>query len=211
MPVAESTRTLEKRLSRYRKELRGIGGAVGIEHRWAARFISRLQGLVLPHHHLRPRRIFGPTRQCWCAVGGVVLEVELMGKLVQHHVLAIERIRPAPLRRVPGQDDRSKPIRCVTEEGLLAFLPNGSLQMSLSGHVVRGRIDQDTAQLRIIVSLAMEQEKAGLRRNRQANFIGKFETAAAFEPLLGQEDPDVAQELILIRWREPAGRTVNCA
>jgi hypothetical protein len=57
--------------------------------------------------------------------------------------------------------------------------------------------------MRVVIGFTVKKEKAGLGRDRQADFIGNFEPTAAFEALLGQENLNVTQEFSLIRGRKP--------
>jgi hypothetical protein len=99
----------------------------------------------------------------------------------------------------------------MSEQTLPAFFPDGPLKVPLALRYVRRRIDKNRAQLWIIVCFAMQEEKARLGRDREADLISKLETTAAFESLLGQEDLDMAQELSLILGREPSkDRKVTC-
>ena len=89
-----------------------------------------------------------------------------MRKLVQHQIPAIRRIRRAPFRGVPGENNRSQPVLRVAEQMLFSHFPDRPLQMPLSLSNVGRWINKDGAQLRIVVGLAMQEEKAGLGRNR---------------------------------------------
>jgi hypothetical protein len=79
--------------------------------------------------------------------------------------------RPLPQTRLLVSDRRSADETCA---GL------GDVSM---------RIDEDDLQIREVVRLAVEQEKARLRRDRHANRVGHLEPAAALECLLGEEHP----------------------
>ena len=65
-------------------------------------------------------------------------------------------------------------------------------------HQIGRRIDQDGDEVRIVVGLAMQQQDAGLRGDRDADLVGDLQAAAAFEALLGKEHLDVPEELVLI-------------
>jgi hypothetical protein len=90
----------------------------------------------------------------------------------------------------------------MTEQALPAFFPDRPLKMPLTVGDVGRWIDQDGAQLRVIIGLAMQEEKAGLGRDRQAHFVRQLETTATFELLLGQKDPDMSEKFGLILGRE---------
>ena len=57
--------------------------------------------------------------------------------------------------------------------------------------------------MREVVGLAMQKEKASLRRNRNTDLIRDFETVAAFKTLFGKENLDVTEKLGLIPGRKP--------
>lgn len=65
------------------------------------------------------------------------------------------------------------------------------------------RIDQNGEQTREVVGIAMQKEKTSLRRNRDTNLIGDFETVAAFKTFFGKKNLDVAEELGPIPRRKP--------
>jgi hypothetical protein len=73
---------------------------------------------------------------------------------------------------------------------------------SLLDQVCR-RIDQDGKQTREVVGLAMQKEKASLRRNRNAHLICDFETVATFKTFFGQKNLNVAEKLGLILGSKP--------
>jgi hypothetical protein len=68
----------------------------------------------------------------------------------------------------------------VSESVLFALLPDPSFQLPFSVRQIGRWVDKNRAEVRIVVGLAMEQEKAGLARDRQPDLIRKFETAATF-------------------------------
>ena len=82
----------------------------------------------------------------------------------------------------------------------------------------RTRIHQDRAQFVIDPAGATEQQQAGLRRDRDADFIGDDETIAADEFLFGQERADESFEANaqLVRhgicaWARCAAMQARCA
>ena len=99
----------------------------------------------------------------------------------------------------------------MSEQVLPAFFPDWSLKVPLTLRYVGRRIDQNGAQLRIIVRFSMQKEKACLGRDGDADFVGKLETVATFELFLGQENLHMTQELSLILRRESSKeRQVVC-
>jgi hypothetical protein len=50
----------------------------------------------------------------------------------------------------------------------------------------------------------MQEKKACLRRDREADLVSHFKTAASLEMLFGQKDLNMTQQLDLIRvWKSP--------
>jgi hypothetical protein len=92
----------------------------------------------------------------------------------------------------------------MSQPVLSALLPNRSFKVPVFMRQVGRGVDQNRTQMRIIICFTMEEEKAGLGRNRQANFLSNFEATAAFEALLSQKYLDVTQEFSLIRGRKSA-------
>ena len=184
MNGAESVRSFEERLGRHGKEFRGIRCPIGIQDGGTPGFIGGPQRFELPAHHARPRRILGPRRERWRSVRGVVLEVELVRKLVQHEIPAVRRIHRSSLRRVPGENNRSQPVLRVAEQVLPALFPDWPLKMPLSMRDVGRWINKDCAQFRVIVCLSMKEEKTRVSSNCETDFVRKLESAAALELLL---------------------------
>jgi hypothetical protein len=142
MPLLELRRSLEERLCGNREELRGILGAVRIQHRRLTVIGRAPQGLELLAEHLCPRPNLRAAVEHRRAVGAAILEVELMRELVQHEVVTIVRVRRAGLRFVPRQHDRPQvPLR-VTEQRLVRLGPDPALRVLRLGHVP-ARVDDD--------------------------------------------------------------------
>lgn len=56
----------------------------------------------------------------------------------------------------------------------------------------------------------MQEEKTSLRGDRDANFVGQFKAATAFEMLLIEEHLNLPEKLPLIRdWKSPKDRDVT--
>jgi hypothetical protein len=105
---------------------------------------------------------------------------------------------------VPREHQRSKALLSVPKQVLATLLPNATAHMTLFVHRVPTRINEDRAQTRIVVGLAMEQEQARLRGDRHPNLVVEIEPSTPLEVLLREEDLDMAKQLGLVRRRQPS-------
>src|SRR5687768_8724877 len=112
MPPLELRRALEERFGCHRKELRGILRAVRVEQGGLARIGRAPQRLELIAHYLRPRPYLRAAVERRRAVRAAVLEIELMGELVQDEVVSVARIGGPSPDLVPGEYDCAQvPLR----------------------------------------------------------------------------------------------------
>src|SRR5205807_6092239 len=90
----------------------------------------------------------------------------------------------------------------MTKPVLVAFLPDvGGKVPRFVGNVARW-VNENRSQLRIVVRLAMQKEKACLSCDRDTDLVSQFKTSASFEMLFGEEDLNMTQQFDLIRARE---------
>ena len=73
-------------------------------------------------------------------------------------------------------------------EARLILVKHDQAIVLFGGHTVGARVDDDRVHVRVDVGLAMEQQQAGLRGDRQFDLVREFEAAAAFEMFFGHED-----------------------
>src|SRR6476469_5678358 len=119
-----------------------------------------------------------------------------MRELVEGNVAAILKIARIPAHFVPGKDDRSAQPR-FAEPAFVALMNNAHFVDELRRREVGARINQDRMQSRIIVMLAIKQENAGLRRDRDPDLVGNSLTAASFKLLFRQENANEFLQLYL--------------
>ena len=130
-----------------------------------------------------------------------VLLVQLVGELVQHDVVPVVDVRGARHHAVPGQDHHVARPR-FAQAGLRRLIGEAMRRSAPARHEIGRRIDQDGDEARVVVRLAVKEQHAGLRGDRDADLVGDRQAAAPFEALLGQEDLYVAQELLPILERQ---------
>jgi len=90
----------------------------------------------------------------------------------------------------------------LAEAIVLPFFPEPAADVPLTGHRVSGRIHEDRLEARVVVRVAMHQEKARLCGDGDADLFGELEAAAPLEVLLGDEYLHVAEQLSLVRRAE---------
>jgi hypothetical protein len=126
-----------------------------------------------------------------------------MSELMKGHVSTAAGIGGSMENMIPGNDNHpSSPG--FARSHLIAFhnnVPHGS---AYRWDRIRIGIDQNRLQARIVIVLEVQQEKAGISGNGDLDFIGHLQTATALEVLFGDEDVDVAPQILLLRRREPA-------
>src|ERR1700682_3037389 len=103
MVRAQCPWSLKKSLSGHGEKLRGIRGAIGIEEGGNSGIIGRAQRRKFGSHHSAPGRLLFARGESRRTIGGTVLVVELMSKLMQDKVLAVGRIGRAGFGRIPGE------------------------------------------------------------------------------------------------------------
>ena len=146
--------------------------------------------------HPRPGDVHRTPRQNRRAIAGAGLLVQLVGELVQHDVVAVVNVGGAGDHTVPGQDHHVARPRFAKAGLRLVVGPGPSRVRATGRHQIGRRIHQDGDEVRIIVGLAMEEQDAGLRGDRDPNLVGDLEAATSFETLLCEEHLDVSGELL---------------
>src|SRR6185436_10279179 len=198
MILAQCARTLEERFGDHRKEFRRIGGAVVVEKSVVARLGGFTQRVELRAHYPRPRAIVAVVLQRRRPVAAPILEIELVGELVEHQVHSVVRLRRAAMDRIPRQDQRAKLVAGVSEAMLATFLPNAAADVALFVGDVFGWINENRRQLRVVIGLAMQQQQARLSRDGNTDLVGEHEPAASLEMFFRQKVLGVAEQLGLV-------------
>src|SRR6266513_2266354 len=200
MPFPQRTRALEKRFRNHGEELGRIRRSVIVDHRFLFLSLGRsvTERVEFRAHHARPREIIAARLERWGAVAALVLEIELVGKFVQHQVLAVCRRSGTVTHRVPRQHERAESAAGVAESIVVAFLPDAAADVSFLACGVTRRIDKDRNEIGIVIRLAMQQEQTRLAGYGDANLVRQLQPAAALEALLGQKYLGVTKELRLI-------------
>jgi hypothetical protein len=201
MPLLKLAGPFEEKLGGNSEELGGIGGAIFVEQGFFAFDDLPLETTEFAAKDARPREVMAAMFKQRRAFAAAIFLVELMGELVEDHIVTIQRIGSALDHFVPGQDDRA---------GMPGFAG------ALGGNVVNDftvlllvldqigfGIDEYGLKFRIVAGFAAQQQQAGLRSDGDADFVCDFETGAAFEVLLGQENLHVAEQLVLILLVQP--------
>jgi hypothetical protein len=94
---------LEKEFRGNGEELCWIGGSVLVEKRLPVMLEIFQKGLVLPAEHPCPCRVSRPGREERGSVSASGFQVELVGKLVKHHVVSVVNEIGASLYIIPGE------------------------------------------------------------------------------------------------------------
>jgi hypothetical protein len=192
---------LEEGLGGDGEELGRVLGAVAVDEGAVVPLDLALELRVLGAEHPGPGAVSGALREHRRAVGGAILLVELVGEFVEHHVVSVVRVGRAGDHVAPREHHRaSRPG--LPEPHHLALHQDAPLQALLAGHVGL-RVDDDRAQLGVVVRLAVQQQDAGLRRDRHPDLVGDLQAKGALEHLLVQEHLDVPPQLGLLLGRQP--------
>src|SRR5438132_4909037 len=192
-------RLLEEDLAHDREEFRGAGGAVVAEEGRLTEERLLLQPRELLAHHVRPARIAIAPPEPRGAVRVALLLVELVRELVDDDIAAVVDDGRTFHYVRPGEDDLALRPR-FTRERLALLLkdagnPEGGRRQSLDDE--RPRIDEDLREVRKIIRLAIEDQQARLRRDRDAHLVGDLLPGATDERFLRDEHLDVLLELAL--------------
>src|SRR2546423_8107420 len=138
-----------------------------------------------------------------CAVAALIFEIELVREFVQHEILAVRRRRGTMTHRVPRQHERAEPAASVAKPIFVALLPDPTAQVALFARRVTRGIDQNRNEVGIVIGLTMQQKQASLTRDGDADFVRQLQPATALEPLFGQKYLGMAEQLRLVRGRQP--------
>ena len=211
---------LEEGFGGHGKELGRVGRAIGVQN-------GRRHGLqpcVGLGRHRRPVRARCAVALPRLAVGSAAVLVDLVGKLVQHHVARVgrvgrprEHLRPCQyhLALAPG----------LTRQHLRLHVDHAALKQQAALHHEGIGIDQHLAQPRVTIRARMtEQQQAGLRGDDDAHDIVYGLALAANEGFFGEKDLDLTLQLPTQRHRQacrqgnlalhdgrPVGREGLCA
>src|SRR5947208_1235042 len=117
----------------------------------------------------------------------MIFEVELVSKFVQNNILTVGGISRAMFNGVPGQNQGSHSTAGLAKANHNALFPKMLSDLSFLFHHVRQWINKNGEQLGEIIRFAMQQKKACLRRDCQADLIGDAQTAATLEPFFGKK------------------------
>jgi len=193
---------LKERLGGSREKLRRVRCAIMVDHGPFALGRLLLQALKIAAEYQCPRAVqlpalapLLPLAKRGRAVGRAVHLVELMGELVDHHVVAVKGVFAAALARVPSEHDRPELPR-LAKAMMLLFLVVRMLRE------VRAGVNEDRAQRRVVGRLAVEQQDAGLRGDGHPDLVIDHKPAAALEHFLVEKNKDVPMQLPLVRRRE---------
>src|SRR5688572_490138 len=104
MPCFQRDWPLEESFSRNRKELGGISRTISVEKSRPPLLLRRTQCVELGPHDTSPREIFRVRPEIRRSVRCLVLEIELMRKLVKNEILTIRRIARAMPNRIPREN-----------------------------------------------------------------------------------------------------------
>ena len=209
MLPAKRHRLIEELLGRHRKELGFVGRPVRIEQGAPSLFRLLAEQEILAGTDPGPCLILRPVMQRRCAVGPTVQHVEFVGELVVDDVVAALGVSPSSPNRIPDEDDG-------TSE--LGFAENGKGGLDGSGGDLEGpwtprgyddrrRIDEDRVHIAVVIVRKFQDQKAGLGRDRDSDFVRKFQTATAFPMFLVDEHANEITEVSSLLCEKP---TVVC-
>ncbi len=192
MTSTERVRSLEKSLGRDGEKLSRISGTVGIEQRRNSRLISGPQQREFGSHHLVPRQLLLARRQGRCAILGVILEVKLVGELMQDDVFAIRGISCAGFGRIPRDYQGSQLAASLAQASHSPFFPHGTFKMPFLIHHVCRWVNKNCKQAREVVGFAVQEEKASLRCDSHADLMSELKATTTFKTFFGEKHLDVA-------------------
>src|SRR5205807_3653671 len=78
-----------------------------------------------------------------------------------------------------------------------------AFDMALFVYQIRRWINENREQQRKVISPAMQQKKAGLRRDRHPDLVVDFQPGTTFETFFGEKHLNVIEKFSLVRRREP--------
>ena len=145
--------------------------------------------------HPCPDLISGPGTEHRCSVRDPVLLVQLVGEFVEDDVLTPIAIPLVRLYLVPG-DDHPAHLPGLADAGLPPRRVHPGFVHQLAVHDKGRGVDQDRAQLPIIIGLAVQYEKTGLSGDEHPHGIGDLQPTAAKEALFGEKDQDMPPQLL---------------
>ena len=180
MSLCRTLGLLEKGLGCDGKELLGRSGCVFIEDGLLATLhsIDEIAGMFA--QHVGPSLVGFFTFEERDAVSIAVHCIELMGKLVESDIVAVENVDCAVAHGIPCEDDGAVVTR-FTEAFNLA-LDNSSA--GADGFVVRGEcggIEENGIEAGVGRTLVTQSEHACLRGDGEDHLVGQFEVRAALE------------------------------
>ena len=173
---------IEELLGSNCEELSFVGGPVGVEKGFLSRLGSVFEAKVFARASTDPVAVFDSVSQRRGAVGGAVKHVKFVGEFVIDNVMALFRVAAAMQDGVPDEDDRPL-LEGLSDDGVGAFdRSKRDFKMTefALGRDDGRRVDDYGKDVSVVVVRETQKEEAGLGGNRDADFVGEFEAAAAF-------------------------------
>ena len=133
MPCVKLLRPLEKGLGEHRKELCGVGRAVGVEDRLLATIGGALVLLKCRLERPGPGSILLRGGKCRRSVEVSVLEVECVCELVKDYVVAIVGRAGAVPHRIPREHDDTKASGGQSGRGAFVLRPHAASLVAGAG------------------------------------------------------------------------------
>src|ERR1700739_2033897 len=99
---------------------------------------------------------------------------------MEHHIVPAAGFSQSAPDRAPGQHDGAV-APGFAEPGFLPFMHDPAADVTRGGNNERSWINEDRAQIRIIIRFAMQQEPAGLGGDTNLVFLLNDESAASFK------------------------------
>ena len=183
---------VEELFSSNSEEFGFVCGPVGVEKGFPARLGGVFEAKVFARAGTDPVAVFGAVCQRGGAVGGAVKHVQFVGKFMIDNVMALFRVAAAVQDGVPDEDDRPL-LEGLSDDGVGAF-DRGERDFKVTefalGRDDGGGVDENGKDVSVVVMRETQKEEARLGGNRDADFVGEFEAAAAFPCLFGEENLD---------------------
>ena len=191
----QAFRLFAEGLCGHGEELAGVLGAVvGHDRRLPARRLIA-QGPELAAQHFRPHPVTGYAVEHGRPVYDPVLLVQLVGELMEDDVLTLKAIPCITLHLVPG-DDHPAHLPGLPDTRLTTSRTDPRLVYQLAVDDEGRRVDQDRLELSIVIGLAVQYEKTGLRGDEHPYRFTDLQPTTAVEALLGEEDRDMSPEFL---------------
>jgi hypothetical protein len=205
MLPAKRHRSIEELLGRHRKELGFVGRPVRIEQRAPSLLRLLAEEEILAGTDPGPCLVLRPVMQRRGAVGAAVQHVEFVGELVVDHVVAALRVSPSPPNRIPDEDDGTSELG-FAENGKGGLDGSGGDlegRWTLRGYDDRRRIDEDRVYIAVVIVRKFQDQKAGLSRDRDSDFVCEFQTSTAFPMFLVDEDANEITQMSSLLCEKP--------